>query len=81
MKPSIGRIVLVTGAVAASNGATEAPAIITRVWNDTMVNLRVFPDAAGSVSLTSVSLHPDAESAKGACRFPSSNAAYWPPRV
>lgn len=81
MKPSPGRIVLITGAAAVSNGATEAPAMITRVWNDTMVNLIVFPDAAQPVVLTSVSLHPDAESAKGACIYPSSNAAYWPPRV
>jgi hypothetical protein len=81
MKPSIARIVLVTGAVAVSNGATVAPAMITRVWSDTLVNLTVFPDCAPPVNLTSVSLHPDAETARGTCAFPSSNAAYWPPRV
>lgn len=81
MKPSIGRIVIVTGTAAVSNGATEAPAMITRVWSDTMINVVVFPDSASPRALTSVSLHPDAETAKGACTLPSMNAAYWPPRV
>jgi hypothetical protein len=80
MKPSIARMVIVTGTAAASNGATEAPAIITRVWNDTMINVTVFPDCAPPVNLTSVLLYGDAETAKGALTS-APNAAYWPPRV
>jgi hypothetical protein len=38
-KPSIGRIVIFT-----TETGTKCPAIITRVWSDTCVNLRLFLD-------------------------------------
>lgn len=43
--PSVGRIVLVPIEPEMNNGATVAPAIITRVWSDTTVNLRVLTDS------------------------------------
>lgn len=52
MKPSIGRIVWFHGFH--SNGIDEHPAIITRVWTDTCVNLTVFPDCGAPVVQTSV---------------------------
>lgn len=39
--PSLGQVVLVPADPKANNGASEAPATITRVWNDHMVNVRV----------------------------------------
>lgn len=38
MKPTVGRIVHY------QNGNIFAPAIVTRVWSDTCVNLTAFPD-------------------------------------
>lgn len=54
--PSLGRIVIVPMDPAKNNGANTAPAIITRVWNDTMVNVRVQPDTASTFMRTSVEL-------------------------
>ena len=71
-KPSLGRIVLFRGQF--SNSANEHPAIITRVWSDTTVNLTVFLDASTAVVKTSVVLDEDM----------NSGAQYswrWPPRV
>jgi hypothetical protein len=72
-KPSIGRIVLFR--THASNGALEHPAIITRVWSDTCVNLSVFPDFGEPQPRTSVNQN---ESLDG----PNQDYAWrWPPRV
>lgn len=45
-KPTVGRIVhyVPGGNDPPHNGAEVLPAIITRVWSDTCVNLRVFND-------------------------------------
>jgi hypothetical protein len=43
--PSLGRIVLVPIEPEMNNGSPVAPAIITRVWSDTTVNLRVLADS------------------------------------
>lgn len=43
-RPSPGRIVLVAMDPAKNNGATEAPAIITRAWTGTSINVRVLAD-------------------------------------
>jgi hypothetical protein len=76
-KPSLGRVVLTRVEPTMNNGADVAPAIITRVWSDDMVNLRVFCDAPTMpLSKTSVRL-VDAEPAAG--DLP--HAAWWPPRV
>lgn len=78
-KPSLGRIVLVkTGPMQLagySNGTDVAPAIITRVWSDTLVNVRVLLDSEHTPCKTSVALVESAEEAEGGY------ACYWPPRV
>ena len=73
MKPSLGRIVLFRSLD--SNGTKEHPALITRVWSDTCVNLTVFPDYGEPVYKTSVNQN---ESLEGS----NQNLAWrWPPRV
>lgn len=77
MKPSLGRIVIVPMNPATNNGADEAPAIITRVWSDTMINVRVFSDTGTGdsvMSKTSLNLHDEKP------EFPGHDA-WWPPRV
>lgn len=85
MNPSKGCIVLAVGAAATSNGSDEAPAIITRVWNEVdgrwCVNATVFPDYAQPKLITSAYLHNDEEKAREALRHESMTALYWPPRV
>lgn len=49
-KPAKGRIVHVLVDPSVNNGDDSAPAMITRVWSDTCVNLRVLYD--GPPSLT-----------------------------
>lgn len=43
-KPAVGRIVHVLVDPKVNNGSDVAPAIITRVWSDNCVNLRVMHD-------------------------------------
>lgn len=47
-QPSVGRIVLVSMDPLKNNGTDAAPAVITRVWSATTVNVRVLPDATPS---------------------------------
>lgn len=74
MKPSIGRIVIVAVDPAANNGADEAPAVITRVWNDTLVNVKVLNDGSMNEWKTSVTLHAEKSDNPA-------HTAWWPPRV
>ena len=53
-KPTLGRIVLVPADPAVNNGADVAPAVITRVWNDEVVNVRVLLDSDAVQWRTSV---------------------------
>lgn len=76
MKPSIGRIVLVPVDPTINNGCDVAVGIITRVWTDEMVNVRVVLDGPGGDWKTSVSLCADEETARA-----KGHAVYWPPRV
>lgn len=81
--PSVGRIVHLIGIHANSNGADVAPAIITRVWSDTMVNVTAFPDSGNAHSVTSVKLVETEDEARAINReaeHPQS-VAFWPPRV
>jgi hypothetical protein len=73
MKPSIARMVIVPST---SNGATEAPAVITRVWPDTgLINVKVLHDMDGAPEWrTSVVLHDERPEKPG-------HDAWWPPRV
>jgi hypothetical protein len=70
-KPSLGRIVLVSDRE--SNGTTEHPAIINRVWSDVCVNLTVLPDCGEPYCKTSVELNTTGAEVIGQWR--------WPPRV
>lgn len=83
MKPSVGRIVHLIGPHANSNGTDVAPAIITRVWSDDMINATVFPDCGVPHSVTSVKFVEDEATAadiNAQAPYPQ-NVAYWPPRV
>lgn len=82
-KPSIGRIVHVVGVQATSNGTDVAPAVITRVWSDEMVNCTVFPDCAAPVPATSVRIVEDETAARALSdgKDYTITAAFWPPRV
>jgi hypothetical protein len=82
-KPTVGRNVLVLGGPAVFNGTDVAPAVITRVWSEEMVNVTVFPDSSqGVCSCTSVRLYRDeatARSARDSAPEGSTAAyAYWP---
>lgn len=75
MTPSMGRIVMVNADPDENNGADQAPAVITRVWSDTLVNVRVFLDADTTPEWrTSVKLHDARPETVG-------HDAWWPPRV
>lgn len=70
---------------ATNNGSDVCPAIITRVWTDEMVNLRLIPDSSAPLaSRTSVKLCGDEDAAKAYIAnvgHPSGlapNVAYWP---
>lgn len=91
-KPSVGRIVLATVHPTTNNGTDIAPAVITRVWGDGLVNVQIFRDgASGSHPATSIGLYPnrkelDAAKARRDTEQPhladtTFTAAYWPPRT
>ncbi|CUW29711.1 MULTISPECIES: hypothetical protein [Streptomyces] len=48
MTPDVGDVVLVPADPAANNGAPIAPAVITRVWSPTTVNVRVLTDSSAT---------------------------------
>lgn len=75
--PSVGRIVRVPMDPTTNNGADEAPAVITRVWNDTTVNVRILADAAPKAEdwRTSLVLVESFDEGAGLCRWT------WPGRV
>lgn len=74
-KPSLGRIVLTFLPPEMNGGCEVAPAVVTRVWADDLVNLSVFPDAdCGPIRRTSVRLVDEQPGESGP-------ACWWPPRV
>lgn len=78
--PTVGRIVLVPMDPAMNNGATVAPAIITRVWSDTTVNVRVLADSQNLLWLTSVTYVEDLDQVDADA--PGRLGRWtWPPRV
>ncbi|MFG6462300.1 hypothetical protein ACG04Q_12030 [Roseateles sp. DXS20W] len=88
-RATIGRVVHVIGKGAESNGATVAPAMITRVWGEPtengkqMVNLTIFPDYAKPQYQGSVWLYPSPRAAHDAVDGGTGTelfAAYWPER-
>lgn len=85
-KPSVGRIVLVpTTALqlgpGGNNSADVAPAIITRVWNDGLVNVRVLLDGNDTLWKTSIPLHGGPDEYEAARDAGSTYGCYWPTRV
>lgn len=93
MKPSIGRIVVVKGALT-SNGTDEHPAIVNRVWGNgepalgeaVCINTTMFPDCGEKMAVTSVYMFETrktaeewlAEQKKHGC---NPAVAFWPDRV
>lgn len=62
MVPTVGRIVHYVVPVTSrgnNNGAAIAPAVITRVWSDSCVNLQVLHDCGPIEVVTSVVLEPN----------------------
>lgn len=78
-QPSIGRVVLVAADPAMNNGADVAPAVITRVWSDTVINVRVLLDSENPpqwrTSLTHTDTLDGLDDAVRRARW------MWPPRV
>ena len=72
-----------------NNHSDTAPAIITRVWSDGCVNVRVLTDSDAVLWHTSVSLHADRAAADAAVaparemhgEAADLRAAWWPERV
>jgi hypothetical protein len=79
MKPSVGRIVIARVEPVWNNGADLCPAIITRVWGDEMINVKLLPDGPQDVVWrTSVPLCADEASARA---HADERAVFWPGRV
>jgi len=70
MKPSLGRIVHYVAAAGEIRSA-----IITRVWNDTCVNLHVFLDGDMDLHSRQTSVVQTSETEQAPGRW------FWPPRV
>lgn len=68
--PEVGDIVLVPVDPAENNGSAEAPAVVTRVWSATTVNVRVLHDGDTSSWRTSLVYREDLDGIEGA-------AAVW----
>lgn len=77
--PSLGRIVLVPMDPRHNNGADTAPAVISHVWSDSTVNVRILADGPDVEWRTSVVYTPDLGGFDG---DPASLFRWsWPPRV
>lgn len=93
MKPSIGRIIHVTGGPSTSNGAPFSGAMITRVWvsdpddvpdtkdGPVMVNATAFADLATPQLLGSMMLYETREEAERARNGAYMPVGWWPERV
>lgn len=58
-KPYIGQIVTCVIVAGKSNGHTQQPAIVTNVWSDSCVNIKVIPDCGDLFDATSVRYAPE----------------------
>lgn len=74
-KPALGRIVIVR-VPQPFNGSNFHPGVITRVWSDTMVNVKVLPDCGPPYDETSITLHATKE--EGETSASPSRFAHWP---
>lgn len=76
MQPTLGRIVIYKYGqdekCLHTNGASECPAVIVRVWSDTCVNLKLIEDGQQDSWLTSRLLYtgPDSGDGSGQWRWP-----------
>lgn len=79
--PSVGRIVVFKSKQSAGLGLNHntLPAIITRVWSDTCINVVVFPDGYGPVQCLGVTSVRYDEAEPGDMHM--STAWSWPKRV
>lgn len=77
----IGGVVVLRGRVAQYNGADECPAIITRVYSRTLVNVTAFPDDSQPRPVLAVPLFFDRTALEDANLPHLAVGAYWPPRV
>lgn len=79
-KPTVGRTVLVMGGAAVSNGTDVAPGVITRVWNEGLVNVTISPDGSNQPrSATSVTLvHDETAARERAGEHTTVPVAFWP---
>lgn len=75
MQPTVGRIVLVPIEPSKNNGSPIAPAIITRVWSPTSVNVRVLADSMNLLWLTSLTYVESLDDAS------PQGLWTWPPRI
>jgi len=89
-KPSLCRWVLTPVEKSYNNGAEVAPALITRVWGDDMVNLTVFGDYNSPTFKSSAKLFATEEEMWAWVKenTPEDHematnplACYWPPKV
>jgi hypothetical protein len=87
MKPTIGRVVIYqpTPDDQGQSSSTEGfPAVITRVWTDTCVNLQVLRDFDTPIAITSVEKMPDpvvGDGSEQAQQLPLPRSWRWPPRI
>ncbi|ELP64170.1 hypothetical protein PV735_05230 [Streptomyces turgidiscabies] len=65
LAPAVGDVVLVVADPAENNGATTAPAIVTRVWSATTINARVLHDGPGHSWRTSLVYRENLDGIKG----------------
>lgn len=75
-QPSVGRIVHVPVDPATSNGAVVAPAVVTRVWSETTINVRVLHDGESITWRTSVVYRENLDGIEG-----TPAVWTWPERV
>ncbi|MET8818444.1 hypothetical protein [Streptomyces rochei] len=80
-KPSVGRIVHVPMPPSANNGSDTAAAVITRVFDDEVVNVRIFADSTASPQEWRTSLTYTDELAYDPDDTTSLYRWTWPPRV
>lgn len=81
MTPSIGRIVLVPAQPHTNNGAQVVPAVITRVWNDDLINVRVLGENTNTEWRTSVKRVDELPPVQPGLDIAPPLVWAWPPRV
>ena len=75
--PTVCRFVIALVDPATNNGSDLAPAVITRAWGPSMVNVKVLNDGPDNEWKTSVSLHDTEDEA----RATGGHSVFWPPAV